>query len=94
MVQTASLPDLQQTKALTTAGGDALRMSPMKVIVAESIGWLTAGRHSSHNVAKESSVCFLKRELDSSSACQKLPCLYVTRSFITAFTRTDNWSLS
>jgi hypothetical protein len=37
MVQTANLPDLQQIKALTTAGGAALKMSLMKVIVVESI---------------------------------------------------------
>jgi hypothetical protein len=67
-MNTASLPDFQQTKALTKAGGVALRMPAMKANVTASVVWLDAGRYRNQKVAIQHIVSVLKY---SSSGCQE-----------------------
>jgi hypothetical protein len=64
----ASLPDFQQTKALTKAGGVALSMSAMKASVTASEVWLDAGRYRNQNVTIQRMVSVLKY---SCSGCQE-----------------------
>jgi hypothetical protein len=68
-MNTVSLPDFQQTKALTKAGVVALRMSEMKASVTSSAVWLASGRYRNQNVAIQRIISVLKY---SSSGCQEL----------------------